>query len=144
MVMFPLKYDVSAEATAAISEPWKTSAKNLPPITVAIPPEMGGPGKAYGPLELYGFSILSCLIAVYKLICQNNNIEFKKIEGKLSVLINKKVESDELIISHLDLVINIFGAADKEKARNFLEKAFKVCPITNSIKTGKTYHININ
>ncbi len=144
MVMFPVKFDVSAEATCGISNPWKTSAKNLDPIKVAISPQFNGPGKAYSPEELYGLSILNCLIGIYKHLCENNKIEFKKIESKLTVTINKKTESDELIISHLDININITGSSDKEKARNLLEKAFNVCPVTNSIKAGKTYHININ
>ena len=144
MVMFPIKFDVTAEATSGISNHWKTSAKKLESINVAISPQFGGPGKAYSPQELYGLSILSCLLEVYKHICQNNNIDFKKIEISLTVSVNKKTESDELIISHLDFVITITGAVDKVKARNFLEKAFKTCPVTNSIKTGKTYHININ
>ena len=82
-------------------------------------------------------------IDFYSQICSLIDL-VKKFEGKLTVTVNKKVEGDELIISHLDFVINITEATDKEKARNFLEKAFKICPVTNSIKAGKTYHININ
>lgn len=143
MVMFPIKFDVSAEATYGISNPWKTSAKNLEPITVAIPPQFHGPGKVYCAEQLYGVAILNCLIGVYKHLCENHNINFKKIEGTLTVTINKKTEGDELIISHLDFVFNVSGASDKEKARFFLEKAFNVCPVSNSIKTGKTYHLNV-
>lgn len=142
--MFPIKFEVSAEAQSGISTPWKTSAENFEHIKVAISPQFKGPGKTYSPYHLYGISILNCLIGVYKHLCESNKIDFKKIEGKLSASINKKPESDELIISHIDFIINVLGASDKEKARSFLEKAFNVCPVTNSIKTGKTYHININ
>lgn len=144
MFTFPIKFDVNATATSGISNPWTSSAKNLQDITVAIPPQFCGPGKAYSPEELYGLAILNCLIAVYKHICQNNNIDFKKIESSLSVFVDKKAECDELLITHVDVVINVSGATDKEKARAFLEKAFKVCPVANSLKMGKTYHININ
>jgi len=143
MAMTPIKFDVSAEATSGISTPWKTSVKNLEKIKVSIPPQFNGPGKAYSPQELYGLSILNCLIGIYKILCEKNNINFEKIEGNLAVSVNQKKENDELIISHLDFIFNITGATDKEKARNFLEKAFKTCPVTNSIKSGKTYHINI-
>lgn len=144
MVMFPIKFEVSADATYGISNSWKASAKNLESIKIAIPPQLHGPGKAYSPEELYGISILNCLISVYKIMCEHHNLTFSKIEGNLSLTINKKAESDELVISHIDIIITVSGASDKDKARHFLEKTFNVCPISNSIKAGKTYHININ
>lgn len=144
MATFPIKFEVSAEATSGISNPWKTSAKDLEQIKVAIPPQFQGPGKAYSPEQLFGIAILNCLISVFKHLCENNNIEFKKIDGSLTITVNKKAESDELIISHVDYIFNVIGPSDKEKARHFLEKSFNICPISNSIKVGKTYHININ
>jgi len=44
MSMFPLKFEVSAEAKPGISTTWKSQTKGLEPITVAIPPELHGPG----------------------------------------------------------------------------------------------------
>ncbi|MFA6118903.1 MAG: OsmC family protein [Parachlamydiales bacterium] len=143
MSKFPIKFEVSAIATPGVSLPWKSFTRDLPPIPVAIPPELNGPGKAYSPEDLYGLAVLNCLFAVYKYLCEKNNIQFEKVEGKIIVTMDRNTENEELIISHLDITINISKPSDGSKAKELLEKTLKVCPITNSIKTGKTCHINI-
>ncbi|MBN2479460.1 MAG: OsmC family protein [Parachlamydiales bacterium] len=143
MSMFPLKYEVIANASEGISNKWESSVKGLPKIEVAVPPEFNGPGKAYSPEDLYGLAVLNCLIAVYKDICEKNQIKFKEINGKIIVTLDKSHEGNGLVITHLDITFDISGASDKDKARIFLEKALKTCPVTNSIKSGKTCHITI-
>jgi uncharacterized OsmC-like protein len=144
MSQFPLKFEVQANAMHGISNPWKSFAKDFDPINVAIPVEFQGPGKTYSPHELYGLAILNCLIGIYKHLCEKNNVTFKKLEGKLTLTIDKNTENDQIILSHIDITFNITEASDKEKARDCLEKTFKICPVANSIKVGKTYHVNIN
>ncbi len=141
--MFPLKFEVKAEAVPNISTPWTCSAKDFDPISIAIPPEFNGPGKAYSPEDLYGLAVLNCIIAVYKDICEKNNIQFKKISGSLIVCMDKSHSGNGLIMKNLEITLHVEEASDKEKAREFLEKALKICPVTNSIKSGKTCHINI-
>jgi len=143
MVDFPLKFDVKAYSKSGVSTPWECSANNLSPIKLSIPVEFHGPGKAYTPEDLYGLSVINCIIAVYKAICEKNSVEFEKIEGNVIVTLDKKHENGNLIITKLDLKFLVTGVKDIEKARKFLEKAIKDCPVSNSIKTGKTYHIDI-
>ena len=144
MPNFPLKFEVSAEAKEGTSNSWKCQANALTPIEVAIPPEFNGPGKAYSPEDLYGLAVLNCLIAVYKDYCEKNAVKFEKIESKLVVTMDKSTEGNGPILTHLDISFNVIGASDKDKARSLLEKTLQTCPVTNSIKSGKTCHIEIN
>jgi len=89
-------------------------------------------------------AVLNCLIAVFKDLAERNQVKFEKIEGKIFVTMDKNVENNGLTLTHLDITFNIIGAEDNEKARTFLEKAIVDCPVTNSIKSGKTCHIDIN
>jgi len=143
MTKFPIKFEVSAKAKAGVLKSWQCSAPNLEPITVGVPVEFNGPGKVYTPEDLYGLAIINCLIAVYKYLCEKNNVTFESIEAKIVVSMNKKPENDELIISHLDITFNLTKPSDEKEARLLLEKALQVCPITNSVKPGKVCHINI-
>jgi len=143
MSKFPLKFKILAEATPGISNSWTSYAKHLKPIDVAISPEFNGPGKAYSAVDFYGLAIINCLIAVYKDACEKNNITFEKIEGNVTLTIDKTHEGDELVLSHVDITFDLTNPSNKEKARTFLEKTFKTCFITNSIKSGKICHINI-
>ncbi len=144
MIDFPLKFEVKADSKSGIANNWQCSANNLDPINVAIPVEFHGYGKAYTPEDLYGLAVLNCIIAVYKALCEKNNIEFEKIEGSVIVTLDKKHENGNLILTNLDIKFKVIGAKDKEKARTFLEKAIKDCPVSNSIKSGKIYHIEIS
>lgn len=144
MTNFPLKFEVMADSKYGISEPWQCSANALQPITVSIPAEFNGPGKAYSPEDLYGLAVLNCLISVYKYLCETNKVVFEKIDGKLIVTMDKKQQNGQLILTHLDITFNVYGSQDKEKARELLERAIRECPVTNSIKSGKTCHINID
>jgi uncharacterized OsmC-like protein len=143
MSKFPIKFEVFAKATPGISIPWQSSSPNLEPITIGVPADFGGPGKTYTPEDLYGLAVINCLIAVYKALCEKNNVTFENIEGKIIVTMDKNQENDELILSHLDISFNITKPSDERKARSLLEKALKACPVTNSLKPGKVCHINI-
>ena len=144
MHKFPIQFEVSAQASSGISNKWESSAKNMNCITVAIPAELHGPGKAYSPEDLFGLGILNCVIAVFKNLCQNNNIDFKKIDSKLNIKLDRKTGNDELVITNLEFFINVYGSSDAEKARLFLEQSFRISPIANAVNTGKTYHTTIN
>jgi len=144
MVDFPLKFEVKADSKPGVSSTWQCYADNFEPIKLSIPVEFHGPGKAYTPEDLYGLAVLNCIIAVYKAISEKNSIEFEKIEGSIIVSLDKKQENGNLVITNLDIKFKVTNANNKEKAKTFLEKAIKDCPVSNSIKSGKTYHIDIS
>ena len=144
MVDFPLKFEVKADSKPGVSTNWQCSANNLEPIKVGIPVEFHGPGKAYTPEDLYGLAVINCIIAVYKAISEKNSSEFEKIEGSIIVSLDKKEENGNLELTNLDIKFKVTGAKDKEKAKTFLEKAIKDCPVSNSIKSGKTYHLDVS
>ena len=68
MVDFPIKFAVSAKATSGISETWTAYEDGFDPINCSIPAEFQGPGGAYSPEGLFGVSIVSCIIGLYKVL----------------------------------------------------------------------------
>lgn len=140
--MFPIHFKVEAEAKYGISNTWTSSAKKYPKIEIAIPLEFNGPGKAYSPEDLYALAVLNCLIAVYKDVCERNELKFDKIKGSIDLTMGKSTENSHIILSHLDITITVIGASDKDKARELFDNSVKTCPVTNSIKSGKTLHFN--
>jgi organic hydroperoxide reductase OsmC/OhrA len=143
MQKFPLKYEVKASATSGVSNPWQSSCNTLKPIDIAIPAEFEGPGKAYSPEDLFGLAVLNCMISVYKVLCEKNNITFKKMDGKVTVSMNKSPQNSDLTLNHVDIAINVFNASDNVKAHELLDQAIKHCPVANSIKSGKTCHFKV-
>jgi uncharacterized OsmC-like protein len=47
-------------------------------------------------------------------------------------------------MTHIDITVKVAGASDPDLAKKTLETAIKDCAVSNSIKTGKTFHIDIS
>ncbi len=144
MIKFPLKFEIQATSPSGIGSQWTAQTGHLPPILCAIPPEFTGPGEGYSPEDLFAVSLLSCLIATYKAYCEKSKVGFEKIEGKVNVTVDKLPGHSGLAITQADVFLNVMGASDQEKARKLLDEAIKDCAVSNSIKTGKTFHLNVS
>lgn len=144
MIKFPMKFEVQASSSAPIASNWTSQAGKLPPIPIAIPPEFMGPGGGYSPEDLFGLAILNCVIALFKVYCAKSKIEFKEIRGKTIVTADKNPADPSFYMSHVEIFLDVEGATDVEKAGKMLEEAIKHCPISNSIKSSKSFHSNFS
>ncbi len=144
MLKFPMKFEVTSTATSGILSQWTAQADSLPPIPSAIPPEFSGPGGGYSPEDLFGIAILNCLISMYKVYCEKSKITFKSIEGKAIVVVDKSPSEPSFVVTEVNFYIDVAGVSHQEKAKSLFDQAAKDCPLGNSIKAGKTFHINIS
>ena len=144
MLKFPMKFEVKANATPGIASHWTAGSHDLPPIMSAIPPEFSGPGNGYSPEDLFGIAILNCLIATYKVYCEKSKVSFHNLSAKAVLVIDKQPSETSFIVTEINIFFDISGATDVEKGRKLLDQAIKDCAISNSIKSGKTFHINIS
>ena len=143
MVKFPMKFEVEARAPCGVSSQWIAQGDQLPPIPSAIPPDFMGPGGGYSPEDLFGIAVLNCLIAMYKVYCEKSKISFGEIKGKAVLTADKDPSSASFYISQIDVFLDVSGSSDSEKARKLLDLAIKDCPIGNSIKSAKSFHITV-
>jgi organic hydroperoxide reductase OsmC/OhrA len=144
MIKFPMKFEVEARAPSGVSSQWIAQGDQLPPIPSAIPPEFMGPGGGYSPEDLFGISVLNCLIALYKVYCEKSKVAFQEIKGKAVLTADKDVSSASFYISHIEIFLDVSGASDMEKARKLLDSAIKDCPISNSIKAAKSFQVSLS
>ena len=140
----PVRFEVFAETSEGINTCWKSKEDDLEPIKTAISPSFYGPGGGYSPEGLFGLSVLNCIIGHCKIECEHENQHFKKLEGKISLLVDKDSATSHLFITSLDIQITIEGCSDKEAVENILNHVIKKSPITNSIKSAKTFHFDIS
>jgi organic hydroperoxide reductase OsmC/OhrA len=144
MIKFPMKFEVQAAAGPGSSSTWSAQTEHLPPISSAIPPEFMGPGGGYSPEDLFALSLLNCLIATFKVYCEKSNLLFQEIKGRVNLTVDKIPGQTGFAMTQADIFFDISGASDPEKGKTLLEKAIKDCAVSNSIKTGKTFHINFS
>lgn len=139
-----MKFEIQANAPAGISSVWTAQTEHLSPILSAIPPEFSGPGGGYSPEDLFGMSLLNCLIATFKVYCEKSNMSFQEIRGRVTLTVDKISGQSGFAMTQADVFLDIAGASDPEKLRKLLDASIKDCAVSNSIKTGKTFHINIS
>ncbi|MBX7065824.1 MAG: OsmC family protein [Parachlamydiales bacterium] len=144
MIKFPMKFEVSAAAFPGISSQWKGEAQHLPSITCAIPPEFMGPGEGYSPEDLFALALVNCLIATFKVYAEKSSLRYQEIRGRVNLTVDRIPGETGFAMTQADVFLDILGSSDREKAKKILDGAIKDCAISNSIKTGKTFHINIS
>lgn len=144
MIKFPMKFEVQASSGAGIAAQWTAQTQHLPPIPCAIPPEFMGPGEGYSPEDLFAMALLNCLIATFKVYCEKSKASFQEIKGKVVLTVDKITGQSALTMSQADIFLDVGGASDAELVRKLLAGAIKDCAVSNSIKTGKTFHINVS
>lgn len=144
MIKFPMKFEVEANSQAGAATQWTGKAGNLPPIPSAIPPEFMGPGGGYSPEDLFALSLLNCLIATFKVYAEKGAVTFQELKGKANLTVDRIPGETGFSMTQVEVFFDITESSDIEKARKFMDQAIKDCAVSNSIKTGKTFHINIS
>lgn len=139
-----MKFEVIAKASSGVHSQWTAQTDLLPPIPSAIPPEFMGPGGGYSPEDLFALAVVNCVIATFKVYSERAKIEFQTIEGKAVLTVDKLPLESGFGMTQIDITLNVLGATDEEKTRKTLELSIKDCAVSNSIKSGKTFHINIS
>lgn len=139
-----MKFEVNAASKEGSASHWTGHNDHLPPIPCAIPPEFMGPGGGYSPEDLFALALLNCLIATFKVYCEKSKVNFQEIKGRVELTVDRLAGTSGLAMTHADVFFDITGASDVERARKILESSIKDCAVSNSIKTGKTFHINVS
>jgi uncharacterized OsmC-like protein len=144
MVTFPMKFEVQAASVPGANSKWTAQADGLSPIECAIPLEFMGPGGGYSPEDLFSISLLNCLIATFKVYCEKSKVSFHEIRGKVVLTVDRIAGQSGFAMTQADVFFDVTGASDPDRVRKMLDGAIKDCAVSNSIKTGKTFHINIS
>jgi|GEM_PF-343269 len=144
MIKFPIKTEVKASATEGVRKSWTVQSDSLPEIVSAIPPEFLGPGGGYSPGDLFTLSLLNCIIGTFKVYCEKFKISFRELNSRAILTIDQQQADNIILMKHIEVFIDVSGASDRDKVRKQLENAIKDCAVANSIKSGKTFHLNVD
>lgn len=141
MIKYPMQFEGHVKSTKGMETPIESSVEGLSVIRGAIPKEFAGPGGGYSPEDLYILSVLSCLIATFKVFAQKSNVTFRNISAKGMLTIDRN-EKGVPEFKQLDTEFTLTGVEDQKKAKAILAEAEKYCLVSNAIKTPKTFQYN--
>src|SRR5690606_3534952 len=103
-----------------------------------------GPGGGYSPEDLFALAAINCIIATFKVYAEKSNLNFETIEASAELTVDKHPSENFLSMSHIKIKMDVKKASDPERVKKILEKSAKDCAVCNSIKTGKTFEINVS
>lgn len=130
----PYFYDAEVEWMGARKGELRSA--NLPALPVAAPPEFQGHEGIWTPEHLYVASVNVCLMTTFLAIAENSKLDVVSFcasaRGKLEKVEGVGFQITEIILRPR-VVVRL--PKDLERAARILEKAEKVCLVSNSIKT---------
>jgi organic hydroperoxide reductase OsmC/OhrA len=114
-----------------------TSA-DLPEIPTAAPPEFDGPGGVWSPETLLCASIADCFVLSFRALARASKLDWTELTCRVEGTLERAdgVSQFTQFTTFASLVVPAESAADT--ARRLLEKAERVCLISNSLRGKRT------
>ena len=131
----PHLYTVSATAKPDVNV--RLSAAGLPDLETAGPPEFGGPGDVWSPETLLVGAVADCYILSFRAIARASDFEWISLRCDVDAVLEKIEKVTQFTEIRETVVLEVPAGSDEAKAMRLLERAKRICLITNSM-TGTT------
>ena len=141
MQQLPHHYSVDAEGqtTGDVT----VSADGLPSLATDAPAEFGGPGDRWSPETLMMAAVADCFILSFRAVARASKFEWEALNCQVTGVLDKQdgaIRFTELVVRPS---LTLADGADQEKAERLLEKAKKVCLISNSMTAATRLELDI-
>jgi organic hydroperoxide reductase OsmC/OhrA len=110
-----------------------TSA-DVPDIATAPPPEFDGPGGVWSPETLLIASIADCFILTFRGVSRAAHLEWEKLEAQVEGTLERVAGTAQFTRYVTRAILTVTPGTDHVKAKALLERAEKVCLVTNSLR----------
>jgi Ohr subfamily peroxiredoxin len=124
-------YQASATATGdGRSGHTRTSDGRLD-LNLAVPKELGGPGGATNPEQLFAAGYAACFHSALKLVARGEGLTLTDSAVTVDVGIGPNATGGFQLQAAIEAEV---PGVDEETARRLLEKAHQVCPYSNATR----------
>ena len=110
------------------------STQDLPDLQTAPPPEFGGPGGYWSPETLLLAAVADCYVLTFRAVARASLPEWQ-LSCEIDGLLDKDADG---ILRFLQITLRprltVPAGTDAERAEALLQKAKRVCLISNSLK----------
>ena len=131
MQNLPHNYAVTASAHADSNV--ELASPGLEVIESAAPAEFGGPGDRWSPETLLVAAVADCFILSFKAIARANKLEWHTLSCSVDATLDRVDRVTRFTAFNERVVLEVPAGTDEAKAMRLLERAEKVCLITNSL-----------
>jgi organic hydroperoxide reductase OsmC/OhrA len=120
-----------------------TSAEEKPAITVATPPEFGGPENIWTPEDLLTSAVASCLMTSTLFFVEKAKIAMSSYSSTAVSTMEKTPKGLAITKIEVEVVIVLEQADQADAARKAVERAENNCPISASLNCPVTLKLSV-
>lgn len=124
-------YTATATATGDGRNGHATSEDGILDIDLRVPKEMGGPGGATNPEQLFAVGYAACFHSALKVVAGRENVDVSGSQVSASVGIGMNDAGGFGLAVELDVDL---PALDRAVAEDIVAKAHEVCPYSNATR----------
>jgi Ohr subfamily peroxiredoxin len=109
-------------------------------LDVRVPKELGGPGGATNPEQLFACGYSACFHSALKLVAQRAGLDATDSEVSASVGLGMEEGGGFGLAVELDVLL---PKLDRETAQGLVERAHQVCPYSNATRGNVEVQLSI-
>ena len=122
----------TAEATAWGGREGRTATTDgIIDVTLAVPKELGGPGEATNPEQLFAAGYASCFHSALKLVGRREKVDVSESAVTARVGLGMKEDGSFHLAVELEAEV---PDVEREVVEDLIAKAHKVCPYSNATR----------
>ncbi len=132
---YPHNYQVRVGATP--DGEVRLTGDGLPELASMPPPEFDGPGGYWSPESLLVAAVADCFVLSFRSIAKGSRLEWRELTAEVRGLLERAegVARFTRFDTHARLVVP--DGTDPARARMLMEKAEKICLISNSLSAAR-------
>lgn len=128
---YPHLYTVQAAATTEGDVP--LASAGLPTLATAPPAEFDGPGDRWSPETLLVGAVASCFLLSFRGVARANKFTWDRLECSVEGQLDKIEGKTRFTRVVVRATLHAPAEADEQKAHQLLERAERVCLVSNSL-----------
>lgn len=135
--MQDLPHHYKVEASAELEGDGAISSDRLESIPFASPAEFGGPGNRWSPETLLLAAVASCFILSFRAIARASKLSWLSLKCEVEGTLDRVEGKTKFTRFVVHATLAVPQDANETLAHRLLEKAEKICLVTNSL-SGET------
>jgi organic hydroperoxide reductase OsmC/OhrA len=136
--MHPYPHQYTATASSRPEGNVAVTSPSLPPIASDPPPEFDGPGGVWSPETLFIAALADCFVLTFRAIARPSGLSWRDLSCRVEGVL-ERVEGVSQFSRYTTFAsLTLPPGADAAGARRLLEKAERLCLISNSVRGPRT------
>jgi Ohr subfamily peroxiredoxin len=124
-------YSTAATATGDGRNGHSATEDGMVDVDLRTPPEMGGPGGATNPEQLFAAGYAGCFHSAMKLVAKS--MEIDATDSAVSVTVGLGMLEDATFNIAVEIYVHVPNESP-ERAQALVERAHEVCPYSNATR----------